>query len=477
MQSQLETLKARLTEQNANAQIIQARAEEEKRDLTTEEAAELDGYLAAFDRTKADIDRLEKLGSQSEVLGTGPGRKTAPDQPSELEDDGAGGVIRQPSKLSGGSATFPAGLESNARYRVLPKSWGFLSFGDYAMAVKNSSIRGAQIDRRIAVAEQLASASTYGSEASGSDGGFAIPPDFRSAIMQTVMGEDSLLSRCDQVTCDGNTFTCPVDETTPWQSSGGILANWDAEASAATQSKPALGERTVKLNKLRVLVPMTDELLSDASALDSYLRKKAPEKINFKVNQAIISGTGVGQPLGLLNAPSLVTVTKETSQVTSTIVGNNIIKMFARMYGPCRSKAVWLYNQEIEPQLFKLSLPGTDNAGNAVTGWGSLVYMPPGGLSSAPYGTIYGRPAIPTQACPALSSAGDIIFADLSQYLAILKSGPNPKVDTSIHLWFDQDIVAFKFVLRMGGTQWWSTTAAALNGSNTYSPFVALGAR
>ena len=45
------------------------------------------------------------------------------------------------------------------------------------------------------------------------------------------------------------------------------------------------------------------------------------------------------------------------------------MKMYSRMYGPSRSKGIWIYNQEVEPELFKLSIAGTDNVGNAVTGW------------------------------------------------------------------------------------------------------------
>lgn len=471
----LEILKQRLAEINATAQQIRAKAEDEQRDLTTEEAAELDQCLGAFARTKADIDRLEKLNEQTDTLHAPVGRKTQPDQPAAQQLAEEGDQPRKGSTYI--SKQGIAELSAAERYGTAPKNWGFHSVGDFALSVKRASVRGGEIEKRLAVSQSLASASTYGSEGAGADGGFAIPPEFRSAIMQTIQGEESLLSQCDVVTTGGNTFTCPMDETTPWQTSGGILANWEGEAAAAAQTKPALGERTVKLNKLRVLVPMTEELLEDAPGLSGYLQRKAPEKIAFKINHALINGTGVGMPLGLLNSPALKTITKETSQVASTIVGNNIIKMLNGMYGPCRSRAVWVYNQEIEPQLFKLSLPGTDNTGNAVSGWGSLVYMPPGGVSGAPYGSLYGRPSIPTQACPALSSVGDIIFADFSQYLVLLKGGANPKMDVSMHLWFDQDITAFKFTLRMGGVPWWGTTAAALNGSATYSPYVALGAR
>jgi HK97 family phage major capsid protein len=462
----IQELRQRLQKLNDEALALKAKAEAEKRDLTTEEAAQLDQVLDASDRCAADIERCERLSNQTERLRRPTGRRTQPEQPTESGD---ADTVQQLGRVR-----MPERVPAEARNYALEGTGGFRSLGDMAVMVARACRSGGLLDPRL---ERLAAPSTYGNEGSGADGGFAIPVEFRNAIMTTVMGEDSLLTRCDQITVAGNTFTQPIDEATPWQTSGGILANWDGEAVAGTQSKPALGERTVKLNKLRVLVPLTEEILEDSSAMDGYLRRKAPDKINFKVNAAIVAGTGVGIPLGLLNSPGKVKVTKESGQQTGTIVGNNIIKMYNRMYGPCRSRAVWLYNQEVEPQLYKLAVPGTDNTGNAVTGWGGLIYMPPGGLSSAPYGTLFGRPAIPTQACSALSTEGDIIFVDLSQYLVILKGGPNPKTDISVHLWFDQDITAFKFTLRMGGITWWSTAATALNGSNTYSPYVTLESR
>ncbi len=461
---QIDELRLQLKEANDRSHETLAKAQAEKRDLTTEEEADLDGLIAASERIQANIDRLEKLGEQTERLNTSNGRKTAPDQPQppQRADD----ADEQPTRHL---------TQPRPRISVIERgNGGFPSLGEFAYHVRLACSRGSRVDPRL---ERLASPTIYGNESSGADGGFAVPPDFRTAIMNLIGAEDSLLSRCDQVTTNSNTFTAPVDETTPWQTSGGIQAYWTGEGDTKTQSKPLLSERTVKLNKLIALVPMTDELLEDASAMDAYLRRKAPEKIAFKVNAAILNGTGVGMPLGILRSPALITVAEESGQVASTLVGNNIIKMWSRLYGPCRANAVWIVNQEIEPQLYKLSIPGTDNTGNAVTGWGALVYMPAGGLSSQPYGTLFGRPVIVSQAASALDTPGDIILADLTQYLALLKSGPNPKFDISIHLWFDSDITAFRFVLRIGGMPWWSAAASALNGSNTYSPFVALATR
>jgi HK97 family phage major capsid protein len=86
-----------------------------------------------------------------------------------------------------------------------------------------------------------------------------------------------------------------------------------------------------------------------------------------------------------------------------------------------------------------------------------------------------GRPVISTEAAAALGDAGDISFVDFSQYMSVIKSG-GIRQDVSIHLFFDYDITAFRFVLRVGGQPWWNTAITRLNGLSR-SPFVTLGAR
>jgi len=461
----IEELQERLGKLKADNDAILAKAQAEKRDLSVEEGDTFDRNQELFEATTHNIERLQKNQDHHELLAKPKGRVTKAASPAE---DESLSTPRRPTINPGPNLVFE-------------KTGGFKNLGEMAWAVRRAALDGGDVDPRleqIAQNERLAAATTYGAEASGPDGGFAVPPEFRTAIMQTVLAEASLAGMCDQVPCSGNSFTCPVDETNPWQTSGGILANWDGEASAATQSKPSLGERSVKLNKLRCLVPMTDELLEDASAMDAYLRRKAPEKIAFKLNLAIIQGTGVGQPKGIITSGALVTVSKNNPQTADTITGKNIIEMYSRMHSGSLGNAVWLINPNVLPQLLKLSMAGTDNEGNAVTGWGSLVYLPPNGLSQSPFGTLMGRPVIHTEACETLGDVGDIIFADLKQYLLLIKSGTNPRVETSMHLWFDQDLTAFKFVLRVGGTPWWSTTQAGRDNANsTYSPFVALEAR
>jgi len=104
------------------------------------------------------------------------------------------------------------------------------------------------------------------------------------------------------------------------------------------------------------------------------------------------------------------------------------------------------------------------------------IYMPADDLAGIPYSTLFGRPVIPTQACATIGDKGDILFCAFSEYLVAMKS-EGIREETSIHLWFDYDVMAFRFVLRPGGQPWWAAAIDPRDGTNTLGAFVALNAR
>jgi HK97 family phage major capsid protein len=457
--NEIEKLKARLTELHEISKGIQAKADAEKRDLNAEEQTELDAVMAEFDQVETDIKRRERIVAQEQRLAEPASQRVAPNP------------VATPGAVQNRAA--PRDGLQNIRLSTVEERqrWGFQNMGDFCAAVRRAVVNPGAMDQRLI---QNAALSTYGSEAAGADGGFAVPPEWRSEIMRMVTGEDAILARTDRQTVSGNTITFPVDETTAWQSTGGIQTYWDSEAATITQSKPQLTDLTIKLSRLTALVPVTEELLEDAPAMSGYVTSKAGEKMAFKVNDAIINGTGVGQPLGIMNAPCTVSVAKVTSQTAATFHADNAVAMMARMPAQSFANSVWLINQDVVPQILKLGFAVTTATGTAA-GAGAL-YLPPNGLANqSTYGSLLGRPIIVTEACATLGTVGDVILADLTKYLAVVKGAM--KADTSIHLWFDQNVMAFRFVMRMNGQPWLSAPITRKNGSNTLSHFITLATR
>lgn len=396
----------------------------------------------------------------------GPGRKVPPVAPRDACDTRFPIPEFGDSPMANVSTRF-LGSANKAR------AWGYPSLGLFAADVRKlCEADPGPAEQRILEKLRNASLTTYGNEGVGSDGGFAIPPEFRDTILQKVEA-DSLMGLCDQQYIASAAIEFPKDEGAPWAASG-QQAHWTGEAEAMSQSRPAVETSTVKLHKLTCLVPMTDEVLEDAPGLSAWLTRKAADVIDFKVTDAIINGTGAGMPLGILNAGCTVSQAAETSQVADTIHGLNLVKMWARMPAQWRTSGVWLIHPDVEPELMKAGLQVSNPAQTLAVG-GALAYQP-AGAGGSPNASLFGRPVIPVESCQPLGDVGDIIFASLNQYAIFLRN-PGLKAESSIHLWFDQGVTAFRFTLRVGGQPWWSSTIPAKNGSTTYGPFVTLAAR
>lgn len=411
-----------------SARAILDSADAESRDLTPDEEASytaIDKSIAGFN------DRLAREQALAEEERT----------VSAVE-------IPAGSRISGGT---PRVLEDPKR--------GFHSFGEFASVVMSAGTPGARgMDERLSV--MAAAPGTYGSEGSGQDGGFLVPPEFSREVFQHSLEQDALLPMTDNFPVSGNSLTFPRDETTPWGTDG-IRAYWENEAAAATATKPKGDLATMRLNKLFALVPVTDELAADAQALEAYIGRKVAESIRWKTNLSIFEGSGIGQPKGFFGSAPQVSVAKEASQTADTIVGENIAKMFARQIDP--ANAVWLVNHDAYPQL---SLMNKAN---------QMLWQPD--FRVGPGGSLFGRPVIITQLCKTVGDQGDIIFANLRYYRSITKSGSGIETATSMHLYFDAGATAFRATFRIDGKPALSAAVSPANGSSTLSPFVTLDVR
>jgi len=339
----------------------------------------------------------------------------------------------------------------------------FKTFGEQLKAIADVEIKH-ELDPRLKAASGL-------NEGVGAEGGFLLEEEFTKGILMDAYKTGVLAKECWNIPMSKTSLTMNlIDETSRANGSrrGGILTYWDAEAEAYTATKTKLRKVRLNLHKLTGLYYATDEVLEDTTALGSLMNKLFAEDFGFKIDDAVVNGTGAGQPLGILNSAGLVTVTKETDQTAATIEAKNIIKMWNRMPAANTSKAKWYINQDVMPQLMQMYIPA---------GLGGVpVFMPPGGLVTSPFGNLMGRPIQPIEQCAALGTVGDIIFADLSQYVLGQKAG-GIKAASSIHVRFLYGENAFRFTLRLDGQPLKNSAVTAYKGSTTRSPYVALATR
>ncbi len=205
-----------------------------------------------------------------------------------------------------------------------------------------------------------------------------------------------------------------------------------------------MAECDIKLHKVAAKVSVTDEMLEDAPLIESIIMADAPEVIMAKINTAIIQGSGVKQPEGILNSGFGYEVAKEAGQSADTIVFNNLKKLYTHALPRAKRNGIFLYNVACEEQLIgmKLDPASTDSMS---------VYLPNNSIAGAPYGQLWGKPVFPMAgAMPELGKAGDIMFVDLGYYFSAVKTG-GIKRQISVHALWDEDKTSYKFSFRVGG--------------------------
>lgn len=338
---------------------------------------------------------------------------------------------------------------------------GFKSVGEFLSSLKGMA--GGSTSAKLNKWREKSAPTSAMGESSGESGGVLVPPAFLAEIMKYdgLSGVD-LLSKTKNIPVSGNSVTIPTNEETPW--AGGVQAKWRAEMGVIAQTTPKLGDITLTLNDLVCLVPVGNNLLDDASATSAVVTDAIREALRWKFNEAIITGSGAGMPLGVLNSGALVTVAKTSGQAAATVTTANLIAMYAR--GLNKTRSAWYVSPQVQEQLMATTMPGA---------FQPAMFRMFEGFGEAPLPSIFGRPIVELENCSELGAAGDIIFADFSGYAAITK---NVQMATSIHMFFDTNATAFRAVARMDGKPWAKApVVSAKNADFKRSQFVTLAAR
>jgi len=343
----------------------------------------------------------------------------------------------------------------------------FNSFSEQVLAIMKASVKGGTVDPRLS---KVVNASGT-NETVPSEGGFLVQTDYSNEILKMIYDTGILPKLCREIPLSANSNGIKIngiDETSRADGyrHGGVQGYWVEEAGTVTASKPKWRKIELELKKLMAVYYATDELLSDSTALENELRSAFSDELAFKLDDAIFQGDGSGKPLGIIKAPCLVEQAKESGQAADTVVHENISNMWNRMPARIRANAVWLINQEIEPQLDNMALS-----------MGTAGMLSPYATEYMLKGTLKGRPVLPIEQASALGDKGDIVLAAMNHYLLATKGGV--KMDSSMHLKFLEDEMAFRVIFRADGEP---DIAAAITpykatSNRTVSSFVTLAAR
>jgi HK97 family phage major capsid protein len=350
----------------------------------------------------------------------------------------------------------------------------FDDMGEYVQSVlsQHSHFRNANV-----LAAKLQNArevtNSFGSEVPDA-GGFLIPEEFRGDMLQWSLENSIVRPRATVIPMSTLRVNIPIVDDTTHVSSvfGGITAYWEEEAATLTESQASFGRITLDAKKFTIYCEIPNELLADAQALNGWLGSQLPKALAWHEDVAFLTGSGAGQPEGVVGSPGSVSVSARSGQTAGSIIYENLVDMYSRMLPQSLPNSVWVAAIDTFPQLATMSLSVGTGGSALFVGNGT----PANAAAGTPPMTILGRPVIFTEKVGPLASKGDINLIDFGFYL--LGDRQAMTADSSPHFKFSSDKTAFRLIERVDGRPWIQTAITAHNNSsNTLSPYVNLAAR
>lgn len=299
----------------------------------------------------------------------------------------------------------------------------------------------------------------------GSSGGFLVPEQFAARMLDTALEDEIVRPRADVWPMTGDTLKVAGVDASDSSTDlyGGISGSWLGEGDTISFEDVSYRKIELHSKKLAVLSKASNEVREDGIDFESQLETTLRKALSWHLDKAFLRGTGVGEPLGVLNDPALVTVDEEVGQVADTIIYENLVKMLARLHTSCFARSVWVCNPTCIPLLLQLTVPvGTSGSFIPVMSESDGVFK------------ILSRPVLFSEKLPSVGDEGDIILADFSQYVIGLRR--EMTLDKSMHYAFPSDEVCYRGILRVDGQGKWSSAYTPANG-DSQSWCVALAAR
>ena len=239
------------------------------------------------------------------------------------------------------------------------------------------------------------------------DGGMAVPEVLDRAILQMEIDAMPMEGLVDVVSMGGENYTQLVDVR---GTTGGWVDETDTRSETTT---PSLAAFSPAYGEVYAYPFATQKMLEDAFFdVEGWLARSVAERFAQYIDAAIISGTGVKQPKGLLSytlaatadsSRTYGTVEKLGSGTSGDFDGDDLIDLQHKLKPAYRQNAVWLMATATLAKCRKFK--DTTN---------QYIWQP--GLSAGAPSVLLGRPVVEDENMPAVGAGTNaVIFGDLKR--------------------------------------------------------------
>lgn len=333
------------------------------------------------------------------------------------------------------------------------------SFGDWLKAV----MRGDERRLQTVYGSTKATMDTQ----TGALGGYAVPEAYRTDLLKLAEQKSAIVARVNKIPVTEpsgkfptlNVWDAPTAGVGQTAAAAKVTTAKRAEGAAYTETNLELEEIRYNINDAASgLLKLTKELRADSVvAIEAFLRLAIANAVAAKQEYYILRGSGIGEPLGILNAPALINISPDTN---NTFAYADAVEMITRFKSPGGAPA-WVGHSGMLNDIAQFQVGGTGS---------SVVFA--GDLTKGLGGVLLGYPLLFSEHAPQPDNSGCIGLYDLGAYLIFQKG--EMYIEFSDQRYFDEGKDAWRFGIRMDGQPWWKAaqTQADPQGSFTQSPYV-----
>lgn len=293
-------------------------------------------------------------------------------------------------------------------------------------------------------------ASVYGSvktleEGTGGTGGYLVPPDIRNDLLRATMDASQILSRVRRIPVSTNVgewpildqFTAPTAGVGNTAFAAGMKPTKRKESAAYAETEPAFEMLKWQVNSMSGLIYVSNELNADAASIQALLTAYIGIAIAAREEYYILRGTGVDEPLGILNSPAAIGVAPNTDNAVKYVDTLAMMSQFKSVPG---GSPAWVMHQGIWPDIGVFEVSGGSGGvfqSNLQSGLGNM---------------LMGYPILTSEHAPNPNTAGAFGLYDLGAYLVFERG--SLVIDFSEHYAFNTGRGTWRFNKRIAGMPW-----------------------
>ena len=169
-----------------------------------------------------------------------------------------------------------------------------------------------------------------------SDGGYLVPEEYDSRLIQTLQGEN-IMRKIGKVITTSGQHKINIAATKP-------AASWIEEGGALSFGDATFDQIWLDAYKLHVAIKVTEELLYDnAFGLENYINEQFGKALANAEEDAFLNGDGKGKPTGIFNADNGGTVFET---LTAALKADDLMNLVYALKRPYRKNAAFIMNDK-----------------------------------------------------------------------------------------------------------------------------------